>query len=38
MTTIEFDKKLKCGSDFVAVKVITNDEVITMNTLLTGCR
>lgn len=28
MTTIEFDKKLKCGSDFVAVKVITNDEEV----------
>ena len=26
MTTIEFDKKLKCGSDFVAVRVISNDE------------
>lgn len=26
MTTIEFDKKLKCGSDFVAVRVISNDD------------
>lgn len=28
MTTIEFDKKLTCGSDFVAVKVLANDEEI----------
>ena len=28
MTTIQFDKKLKCGNDFVAVRVIdTQDEV-----------
>ena len=26
MTTIEFDKKLKCGNDFVAVRVISNDD------------
>lgn len=26
MTTIEFDKKLKCGNEFVAVKVLVNDE------------
>ena len=26
MTTIKFDKKLKCGNEFVAVKVLVNDE------------
>lgn len=30
MTTIEFDKKLKCGNDFVAVKVISNDEELSI--------
>lgn len=30
MTTIEFDKKLKCGNDFVAVRVLSNDDEISV--------
>lgn len=30
MTTIEFDKKLKCGSEFAAVRVLANEDEVSV--------